>query len=450
MFLSVYSPGHEREFPKMSKDGHVIVIGGGVIGICAAYYLWKEGIQVTVVEKAEVGSGCSFANAGYVCPSHFIPLASPGMLARGLRWMLNPESPFYVKPRLDADLVAWLWKFRSACDEKRATRAMPLLRDMNLQSVALFKELSSIRGLDFGFRPNGLLMLYNTAVGEHEETGMAQQAARLGVEARVMSNDEINQLDPGLQVTARGGVYYPGDGHMDPARFVQGLGLFLQQHGVKVFPFTEVLRLEKREGKITGVTTTQGDLTADAFVLAGGSWSPGIVRDLGISLPVQPAKGYSVTTDSPPRKMSIPSILTEARVAVTPLGESLRFAGTLELAGLDLSVNMRRVRAILNAVPRYLAGFNPKDYVNIEPWAGLRPCSPDGLPYIGRFRSCDNLIAATGHAMLGLSLAPVTGKLVAEIVAGKTPSVGLALLDPDRYNGETGPRSKRHAAGTRG
>jgi D-amino-acid dehydrogenase len=427
----------------MSKDGHIIVIGGGVIGICTAYYLWTAGRQVTVVEQGEVGSGCSFANAGYVCPSHFIPLASPGMLARGLRWMLNPESPFYVKPRCNADVLTWLWKFRSACNENRATRAMPLLRDMNLESVALFKELSSMPGLDFGFRPNGLLMLYNSAEGEHEETGMAKKATRLGVEARLMSKDEINHLDPGLQVTARGGVYYPGDGHMDPARFVQGLGLFLQQQGVKVCPFTEVLGLERHEGRITGVRTTQGNLAADEFVLAGGSWSPGIVRPLGISIPVQPAKGYSVTTDSPPRKMSIPSILTEARVAVTPLGDSLRFAGTLELAGLDLSINMRRVHAILNAVPRYLADFNPRDYMNIKPWAGLRPCSPDGLPYVGRFRSCENLIAATGHAMLGLSLAPVTGKLVAEIVEGKTPSIHLTLLDPDRYNGKTGSRSMR-------
>ena len=180
--------------------------------------------------------------------------------------------------------------------------------------------------------------------------------------------------------------------------------------------------------------TSGVDVAADEIVLAGGSWSPGIVRDLHIKLPVQPAKGYSVTIEKPPRKMSIPAILTEAKVAITPMGEKLRLAGTLELAGHDLSINTGRVHAILNAVPRYLADFTPTEYINIQPWAGLRPCSPDGLPFVGRFKRYENLIAATGHAMLGQSLGPITGKLVSEIVAGKRPSIDLTLLLPDRFS----------------
>ena len=415
-------------------NNNVIVVGGGVIGICTAYYLMKEGVSVTVIEKEEVGSGCSFGNAGYVSPSHFIPLASPGIIAKGLRWMLNPVSPFYIKPRLDVDLISWLLKFRDAANPARASRAMPVLAAMNLASAGLFKELATAEGLDFSFKNNGLFMLYNTDKGEKEELETASKAKQVGIEARPVTREEINELDPCIRTHARGGVYYPQDCHMEPARFVQGLGRYVERNGVKILSSTTVLGFEKSDGRITVVRTSGGDLAAGEIVLAGGSWSPGIVRDLHIKLPVQPAKGYSVTIENPPRKMSVPVMLTEAKVAITPMGEKLRFAGTLELAGHDLSINTRRVHAILNAVPRYLADINPSDFMSIEPWAGLRPCSPDGLPFVGRFQAFNNLIAATGHAMLGLSLAPITGKLVSEIITRKSPTIGLDLLQPDRFS----------------
>lgn len=418
----------------MNNHTQVIIIGGGVIGICTAYYLWKEGVSVTVIEKEDVGSGCSFGNAGYVSPSHFIPLASPGIIAKGLRWMLNPVSPFYIKPRLSADLISWVWKFRGAASPVRASRAMPVLANMNLASAGLYKELANVNGLDFGFKNNGLFMLYNTDKGEKEELETASKAKRIGIEARPLSREEINKLDPGIRTHARGGVYYPQDCHMEPARFVQGLGKYIEQNGVKILSSTTVLGFEKSNGRITAVRTSGGDVSAEEIVLAGGSWSPGIVQDLHIKLPVQPAKGYSVTIEKPPRKMSIPAILAEAKVAITPMGEKLRFAGTLELAGHDLSINTRRVHAILNAVPRYLSDINPADYMSIQPWAGLRPCSPDGLPFIGRFTEFSNLIAATGHAMLGLSLGPITGKLVSEVITRKPPTINLDLLQPDRFS----------------
>jgi len=402
--------------------------------MCTAFYLWKAGIDVTVVERDDFAGGASYANAGYACPSHFVPLASPGVLAKGLRWMLKPESPFYIKPRFDPDLFSWLLKFRTSCSPAIADRAKPCLRDLNVQSVRLFRGLAEMEGLEFGFRTHGIFMLYITAKGENEEMELAEQAKKLGIEAQVMDAAQINQLDPAIHTVARGGVYYPGDCHMDPARFVHGLLRYLKGHGVQCSPSTAVLGFESSNGRITGVRTSQGTLRADEFVLAGGSWSPALVRPLGIRLPVQPAKGYSVTLEDPPRKMSIPSILVEAKVAVTPLGNRLRFAGTLELAGLDLSINRRRVNAILNAVPLYLADINPEQYSTIEPWAGLRPCSPDGLPFVGRFKAYQNLIAATGHAMLGLSLAPVTGRLVAELVVDGATSVDISLLNPERFN----------------
>lgn len=418
----------------MASAPDVIVIGGGVIGVCAAHYLRQEGASVTIIERNEIGSGCSFGNAGYVSPSHFVPLAAPGVLAKGIRWMLQPESPFYIKPRLDAGLLSWVWKFRSSCRERRSSTLMPLLRDLNLASAGLFAELSRNAGFDFGFQTRGLFMLYNSEKGEHEQLEAAGLADKLGVEARVMTTDQINRLDPGLQSHARGGVYYPQDCHLDPSRFVQGMGELVAKSGVQVLTSTTVLGFDYSKGSIAAVATSRGKLASGEFVVAGGSWSPGILEGLGLRIPLQPAKGYSVTIDHPPRSMSIPAILTEAKVAITPLGPRLRFAGTLELAGLDLSINRRRVGAILRAVPSYLSGFRSDDYAAIEPWAGLRPCSPDGVPFVGRFAQCRNLIAATGHAMLGVSLAPITGKLVSEIVGGKTPSVDLTPLSPDRFH----------------
>ncbi len=417
----------------MTKSADVLVIGGGVIGICTAYYLRRAGVDVAIVERDEVGAGCSFGNAGYVSPSHFVPLAAPGVLSKGLRWMLDPESPFYIKPRLDSELIGWVWKFRSSCAARRSGALMPALRDLNLASAGLFRELAKVPGLDFGFQTRGLVMLFNSPKGEHEQLRAAETAHRIGVQAEVMTPAQINRLDPGMATHARGGVYYPQDCHLDPTRFVQGLCAIAEKQGVRIHRFTELLSFEASDGRIAAVRTTRGRMVADEYVLAVGSWSPLIARELGLSVPLQPAKGYSVTIDRPPRKMSVPAILTEAKVAITPLGERLRFAGTLELAGLDLSINKRRVRAILNAVPRYLDGFNPELYAAIEPWAGLRPCTPDGLPLVGRFHAFPNLLAATGHAMLGVSMAPVTGKLVAEIIGGKTPSIDLAVMRPDRF-----------------
>jgi len=418
----------------MPDKADVAIIGGGVIGVCAAHYLNAAGLSVTIIERNSIGSGCSFGNAGYVSPSHFVPLAAPGVLAKGIRWMLNPESPFYIKPRLSPELLSWVWKFRASCREQRSSPLMPVLRDLNLASASLFKELARTLGFDFGFEAKGLFMLFNSEKGEHEQLEAAEISDKIGVEAKVMSTTEINGLDPGLRFHARGGVFYPQDCHMDPARFVQGMGALVGKAGVRMLTSTEVLGFETSAEKINSLRTSRGPLVADQYVLAGGSWSPVLARELGFSIPVQPAKGYSVTFTHPPRKMAIPSILTEAKVAITPLGDRLRFAGTLELAGLDLSVNARRVRAILNAVPRYLSDISPADAMNIEPWAGLRPCTPDGLPLVGRSEAFRNLVVATGHAMLGLSLAPVTGKIVAEIVKGAPPSFDLAPLRPDRFN----------------
>jgi D-amino-acid dehydrogenase len=413
----------------------VVVIGGGVIGVCAAHYLREAGARVTLVERGEIASGSSYGNAGLIVPSHSVPLAAPGVLWRGIKWMRNPESPFYIKPRLDRELFAWLWRFRAACTDAQVDRAIPVIRDLSRASLALFEALAKIPGLDFGFRRDGLISVYRTEAGLADGRHEAHVLESRGIVAKVLDGRAARDLEPALTDEVVGVVHFPDDAHLTPDRFVRGLARVAEANGVEICPSTEVLGARRRGRRVTALDTTRGTLDCDQVVLAAGAWSPALGRELGLSMPIQAAKGYSVTYEMPAKGPRMPMLLGEARVGVTPMqtehGPVLRFAGTLELAGLDLSVNRRRVDAIRRAAPRYVRLETEPRIVEI--WRGLRPCTPDGLPFIGRPRALDNVVVATGHAMIGVSLGPVTGKLVAELVTGPPPMLDVTPLDPDRF-----------------
>lgn len=418
----------------------VLIVGGGVIGLCVAWYAVQRGHRVTLLER---GAGpdhdsCSLGNAGMVVPSHFIPLAAPGMVGLGLRMMRNPRSPFYIRPRLDRDLFDWGLKFVRAANAGHVERSAPLLRDLNLQSRAEYEALSARLGGDgFGLEKRGLLMLCKTEHALEEEARTADMARRLGVPAEVLTPAQAAETDPYVKMDVAGAVYFPLDCHLSPQRFVSSLTRELRAAGADLRFGAEVTGWRTEDGRVLAAHTTENGAPAEhaaaEFVIAGGAWSPGVVRGLGLRLPMQAGKGYSVTLQKPRRLPRLCSILTEARVAVTPMGETLRFGGTMEIAGNDLTVRPERVQGILDSVPRYFPEFTPDDLAGLPAWSGLRPCSPDGLPYVGRFRRWANLSAATGHAMMGLSLAPVTGRLLAELLSGESPSVEIAALSPDRY-----------------
>jgi D-amino-acid dehydrogenase len=405
----------------------VLVVGGGVVGTCAAWFLAERGARVTVVDRGEVGSGCSYGNAGLVVPSHSIPLAAPGVMSKALRWMWSPESPFYIRFRWSLELWSWLWKFRAACREEPMKRAIPLLRDLSRASVALYDRL----GIDCACARKGLLLVYRTPEGLHEGQEEARLLAEWDLPSRAMDAEEARRLVPTLRPGVAGAIHFPEDAHLDPIRFVRGLAKAAEAKGVSFRVGVEVTGFEVRDGRIAAVRTSAGELRADEVVLAAGSWSPGVARELGHRLPIQPAKGYSITVRRPPGVPELPLLLMESKVAVTPMGPLLRFAGTLEMAGLDLSINERRVAAIRRGAAEYLEGTESLEHV--ETWRGLRPCTPDGLPIVGRSSRIGNLILATGHAMIGLSLGPITGQLVAEIACGQTPSIDIHALRAERF-----------------
>jgi D-amino-acid dehydrogenase len=412
----------------------VLIIGSGVIGLCAAYYAARDGHSVTVLDRRDAAhEGCSYGNAGMIVPSHFVPLAAPGMVALGLKWMWNPKSPFYIKPRFDADLFSWGFKFWQAATRQHVERAGPLLRDLSFASRACFEELAALPGSDFGLVKRGLLMLCKTEHTLEEESKMAEEARRLGVPAEVLDAKQTAALDPNVRMDVAGAIHFPKDCHLSPGRFMANLKQQLAAYNVKFLWDTEVTGFARDDRNLKSVQTSNGDVEADEFVIAGGSWSPVIAKELGLKLPMQAGKGYSVTLLKPRQLPDICAIFTEARIAVTPMGSSLRFGGTMEIAGLNESINPVRVRGIVESVPKYYPEFQPSDFENIKPWCGLRPCSPDGLPYIGRTQKFQNLSVATGHAMMGLSLGPVTGKIISDALANRKSGFDLTLLDPDRY-----------------
>lgn len=416
----------------MSKN--VLIIGAGAIGLLTALHCARKGHRVTVIERGGAArDGCSFGNAGMIVPSHFVPLAAPGMVKLGLKWMWNPESPFYIKPRLDGELLDWALKFWRASNAEHVRRSAPLIRDLSFASRAMFEEIAAQTQNEIGLVTRGLLMLCQTQHGLDEEAKFAAQANKLGVPAEVLNAQQVARLDPGVTMDVAGAVYFPKDAHFTPDCYMDALQAQVEKLGVSFKWGVEVTGLEARDGKISAVETLHGELTADEIILCGGSWSPLLVKKLGLKIPIQAGKGYSLTLVKPRELPQLCSIFTEARMAVTPMGKSLRFGGTMEIAGLNEDINPVRIRGIIKAVPKYFPKFTPKDFENIQPWRGLRPCSPDGLPYLGRTAKFSNLILATGHAMMGMSLSPVTGQIVSEIVSGEKPKFDLSLLSPDRY-----------------
>ncbi len=433
----------------MSK--RVLIIGGGVIGLSCAYYAAQRGYQVTVIDRnPKERNGCSFGNAGMIVPSHFVPLAAPGMVALGLKWMWNPESPFYIRPRLNLDLFSWAFRFWRAANARQVSKAAPLLRDLSFASRACFEELADANsGLgDFGLVKRGLLMLCQTPHTLEEEVHFAARARELGVPVEVLDAKQTAALDPGITMSVAGSVFFPKDAHLAPNRFMSELQSGCERRGVSFRWNCEVAGVRLGKGRLDTVRVTpaaQGPATtvpeqaahceveADEFVLAGGAWSPAFASELGLNLPMQAGKGYSLTLPRPPQLPQLCSILTEARVAVTPMGTSLRIGGTMELDGLNEDINPRRVSGIIRSAQCYFPKFSEVDFQDITPWCGLRPCSPDGLPYLGRARRLSNVTLATGHAMMGLSLGPITGLIAARLLSQEPAGFDLSLLSSDRF-----------------
>ena len=409
----------------------VIIIGGGIIGLCSAYYLQKEGHNVTVVDKSDFFSGASYVNAGYITPSHIISLAAPGMISKGLKWMLNPASPFYVKPRLNADFLKWSLAFKRSANKKKVEESIPVIKDINVFSRELYQEMKDSGDFDFHYEHKGLLMAYQHEKAGEEEWEVGKKAMDLGLKVENLSAKEVEELEPNANLNIKGAVYYRSDAHMTPHDFMKDMLSYLKSKGVEILANEEVKEMEFSNEKITKLITDKRELQADEFVMATGSWSPLLSKKLGIKMLLQAGKGYRINVERE-TNITMPTILIEAKVAATPMKGMTRFAGTMEIAGINDKINPVRVNAIANAASKYYNGLQITEQEKSQAQCGLRPVTPDGLPYIGKTNKCKNLTIATGHAMMGWSMGPATGKLVTEIISEQKTSLDLNPYQVER------------------
>lgn len=400
--------------------------------MCSAYYLVKEGFQVTVIDKNDITSGASFVNAGYIVPSHIISLAAPGMISKGLRWMFDSSSPFYIKPRVDLDFFRWALNFKRSATPNKVEQSIPVLKEINLQSRSLYEELISSLDFSFHYEHEGLLMAYKTEKSEEEELKVAERVVSEGLDARQLTKEELKKLQPGFSDEVRGAVHYGCDRHMTPNHFMKSLKTWLQDKGVNFELNQEVRKVITHKNKIVAVETQERTFEADDFVLAAGSWTSGLARSLGLNIPIQGGKGYSMDVHRP-TGITIPAVLVEAKVAVTPMDGFVRFAGTMEFSGNNSRIRTNRVEAIANSVKKFYSDFELTGEEKKAAVSGLRPVSPDGLPFIGKSSKFENLTIAAGHAMMGWSLGPATGKLVAQLMQDEEPMLDLRPFRPERF-----------------
>lgn len=411
-----------------------IIIGGGIVGLFTAYFLQKEGIEVSIIDRTDLKDNCSTGNAGMIVPSHIIPLAAPGMIAKGISWMFSSKSPFYIHPRFDYKLVQWSLLFFKSANQKQVEKAIPFLKNISLLSKSLYLQFRDEHPeATLAFQEKGLMMVYQTDAVEKEEIEFAHLARKHGLEAEILSPTDIQKIESNLEVKAKGAVLFPGDAHLDPGALYSFLRKYLEEKGVQFHTETEVLGFEKSAGKVASVLTDKGKIEAEKILLCGGSWSGELAKKLGFSLPMMGGKGYSFLQKNQP-EIRQASILTEMKVAVSPYGNKIRFGGTMEIAGTNQKIDMKRVQGIFESINRYYPDFQAQFPKETEIWKGLRPCSPDGLPYIGLAPGYSNVLVGSGHSMMGISMAPATGKLLAELHQQKEPTMEISGFEVGRFN----------------
>ena len=409
----------------------IVIIGGGIIGLCTAYYLNEKGHNVTIVDKSDMNSGTSYVNAGYLSPSHLIPLASPDSLKNGLKWMFDSKSPLYIKPRFSLSLLNWMYAFAKSSSNYHVNKSIPLIKDITLLSQQLYDEIKQKSDFNFHYDKKGLLMLCKSQKYLDSESKLVDTAVSHGLNAKMVTKSDLKKIEPNIEIDAIGGSYFNCDFHTTPNEFMSEMKKYLKISGVKIIKNTKITDINIKNGIIKNINSSAHKIYADEFILCAGSWSNLLSKKLNLNLLLQAGKGYSINILDK-TKITIPAILSEAKVAVTPMNGFTRIAGTMEIAGINKNISKARVDTIVKLSKNYYPELNIKstDVNNVS--SGLRPVSPDGLPYIGRSSKCDNLIIATGHAMMGWSMATATGLIVSEILEDKKLSLNIQSYSPDR------------------
>ena len=416
----------------MGETVQDLVIGGGVIGINCAHALADAGRSVVLIEKGKVCSGCSHGNAGWIAPCHSLPIPGPGLVAQTLKWMLRGDSPLHIKPTLHPTTLAWLWRFFRKCNRTAALQGLESLATINREVVSATRDIVDRYELDCQFRHRGNLYVFRKEKYFRQALSELALMETQGITGTPLNRDQVLEREPTLTPNLCGGIFYDVDADFVPDRFVKALSERLPAMGVRVMTDVAVRGMtQSSNGNVSIVDTTRGSFKAEHVVLAAGAWSTAMARSLGVHIPMQAGKGYSLTYKAQPGLPTRPIYLCDVKIGFTPWNESFRLAGTMEIAGMQPTINRHRIDAIKRGATQFMPGY--RDEGTIETWAGMRPLCSDALPIIGTSCAAPNVVFATGHAMLGMTQGVMTGRLVAELLTGQPPSIPLEPFSPDRF-----------------
>lgn len=412
----------------------IIIVGGGMNGLCAAYYLSKKStFDITVIDRGDISNNCSFGNMGFLSPSHFVPLASPGIISEGLKYMLSSTSPFYIKPRLNLPFIQWALKFYRNSNQKTVDKNAPHLSELLNLSRRLMNEIRDDIGDVFGMEEIGCMMMCHSQKAFEDELHLAEDAKKFKLEVEILNRQELQKREPDVELDIYGAVLFKDDAHIHPGKFMVAMKNYLEKIGVKFQLNTIVTGFKKNHKKLEEVETDKGNFSADEIILSPGSWLPNVAKLAGINLLLQGGKGYSYTYEHIEKNIRYPAILVDGRCAVTPWNDLLRIGGTMEFSGNNSNVIIKRMEGIFNSVKKFYPGlkidFPPKDKI----WTGLRPVSPDGLPYIGKAGKYENLLVSGGNAMLGISEGAAAGLIISDIVEKRSTPIDISAFKVGRF-----------------
>lgn len=415
--------------PITNKKADVVIIGGGVIGLCTAYYTALKGASVVVIERDRIPCGSSYGNAGLIVSSHCDPLPAPGMVAEGIRQIFDPSGAFSIRLRPDPDLIKWLWTFYRFCNPRDFFRSLEIFKELMDESLCLHGALARTNGASYEYNRTGLLHLFAGARPFKKARTAAAAQRPYGIESRFLSGRKVHDIDPAIDAGMAGAVHFSADAQINPGRFLEFLAEKIRANGGSIQEETKVFDYGLKNKRVRAVHTTRGVYRSDQLIVAAGAHTPAALKGLGVRVPIQPAKGYSLTFEQRPGMPKIPIILEEGHLAMSPLEKTFRISGILELCGLDRTIDPKRVRTVLHHAKKYFPAVAKMKLIEI--WRGFRPCTPDGLPLVGRVAPYQNLWIASGHSTKGMTLGPATGRLMSDMLAGQ--SVG-PLEDALRMN----------------
>lgn len=417
--------------PNMDARPHdVVIVGGGVIGLALALHLLDAGRGVVVLDQAATGSGASHGNCGTITPSHALPLSLPGMVGQALRYMAARDAPFYVRPRFDLELFGWLLGFARRCNWETARRVGRSRAELLNHSRRWLAELIARERIECEFVASGLLTVFESQRAFDAARYLERELPQIGIAIEAWTPAQVHAAEPALKPGLVAGHWYPNDARLRPDRFVAALAERVRDRGGEIREQTRVDRFQPHGDGLTAVVAGQ-PIAAKQLVLCAGAWSPQLTKNLGLRIPLQPGKGYSITYSRPALCPTLPLVLREPSVCVTSWGSGYRLGSTMEFAGFDASLNQVRLDALVRGARRFLV--EPEGPARIEEWAGWRPMSVDELPIIGASSRYSNLYYATGHGMLGVSMSVATGRLLADALCGRQPEIDLAAFGPARF-----------------